>query len=103
MLAIVVGGASCPKSREGNKTMSGLPVQPRRLLLIGSVLVDILLYIERLPARGGDTIARQRLLTSGGGFNILAGAAPLRPCGGHACPVVARPNGVSFMSDPTSA
>jgi len=83
--------------------MSGLPVQPRRLLLIGSVLVDILLYIERLPVRGGDTIARQRLLTSGGGFNILAGAARLGMSVSYAGRVGDGPMGVQIMADLTSA
>jgi sugar/nucleoside kinase (ribokinase family) len=55
-----------------------LRIQPRRLVLVGSVLVDILMYIDHLPERGGDFIARQALLTSGGGFNVLVGAARLR-------------------------
>ena len=49
-----------------------LNVRPARLVLIGSVLVDVLLYVDRLPERGGDTFAQRSLLTSGGGFNILA-------------------------------
>jgi sugar/nucleoside kinase (ribokinase family) len=46
-------------------------------VLVGSVLVDIVMYVERLPERGGDTLAQRSLLTSGGGFNVLAGAARL--------------------------
>ena len=45
--------------------MSTLRIRPRRLLLVGSVLVDILMYVDRLPERGGDCIARRALLTSG--------------------------------------
>lgn len=52
-------------------------IQPRRLVLIGSVLVDILMYVDKLPERGGDCVARQAILTSGGGFNVLVGAARL--------------------------
>src|SRR2546421_7990373 len=52
-------------------------IQPRRLVLIGSVLVDILMYVDKLPERGGDCIARQAIFTSGGGFNVLVGAARL--------------------------
>jgi sugar/nucleoside kinase (ribokinase family) len=52
-------------------------IQPHRLVLVGSVLVDILIYVDRLPERGSDRIARQTLLTSGGGFNVLVGAARL--------------------------
>lgn len=46
-------------------------------MLVGSVLVDILMYVERLPERGGDTLAQRSMLTSGGGFNVLVGAARL--------------------------
>jgi sugar/nucleoside kinase (ribokinase family) len=52
-------------------------LRPRRLVLVGSVLVDILMYVERLPERGGDTIAQRSIFTSGGGFNVLAGAVRL--------------------------
>jgi len=52
-------------------------LRPTRLVLVGSVLVDIVMYVERLPERGGDTLAQRSLLTSGGGFNVLAGAARL--------------------------
>ncbi len=50
---------------------------PQRLMLVGSILVDILMYVDQLPARGGDRLARHALLTSGGGFNVLSGAARL--------------------------
>lgn len=52
-------------------------LQPRRLVLTGSILVDVLMYVDRLPERGGDLVARQSLVTSGGGFNVLVGAARL--------------------------
>jgi len=50
---------------------------PRRLVLVGSVLVDILLYVPRLPERGGDLLAERSLIMSGGGMNVLTGAARL--------------------------
>jgi sugar/nucleoside kinase (ribokinase family) len=50
---------------------------PRRLVLVGSVLVDILLYVPRLPERGGDLLAERSLIVSGGGMNVLAGGARL--------------------------
>ena len=50
---------------------------PRRLVLVGSVLVDILLYIDRLPERGGDRLAERSIIASGGGMNVLVGAARL--------------------------
>src|SRR5260370_35832578 len=57
--------------------MSTVSIQPRGLVLVGSILVDILMYVERLPERGGDAIAQRALYTSGGGFNVLVGAARL--------------------------
>ncbi len=47
---------------------------PRRLLLAGSVLVDIRMTVDRLPDRGGDQIARHTEVRSGGGFNVLVAA-----------------------------
>lgn len=52
-------------------------LRPRRLVLVGSVLVDVLVYIDQIPARDGDVLAGGRLVTSGGGFNLLAGAVRL--------------------------
>jgi sugar/nucleoside kinase (ribokinase family) len=57
--------------------MNILSGRPSRLVLVGSVLVDILMYIDRMPERGGDRVAQRALLTSGGGFNVLAGAQKL--------------------------
>ncbi len=51
--------------------------RPRRLVLVGSVLVDILLYVDRLPGRGGDRVAERSIVTSGGGMNVLLGASRL--------------------------
>lgn len=48
--------------------------RPRRLLLAGSVLVDIRMAVDRLPDRGGDQIASRTDVQSGGGFNVLAAA-----------------------------
>ena len=47
---------------------------PQRLVLAGSILVDILLYVDAFPERGGDVLARDRHLSSGGGFNVLSAA-----------------------------
>lgn len=66
--------------------MTDARIRPRRLVLVGSVLVDVLMYIERLPERGGDTLAHRATLTSGAGFNILVGAHRLGlvvACAGH--------------------
>ena len=47
----------------------------RRLVLVGSVIVDIVLYVEVLPERGGDVVASRSMTTAGGGFNVLSAAA----------------------------
>src|SRR5215210_3743305 len=47
----------------------------RRLVLVGSVIVDIVLYVEALPERGGDIVASRSMTTAGGGFNVLSAAA----------------------------
>ena len=78
-------------------------IQPRRLVLVGSILVDILMYIEQLPERGGDTIAQRTLSTSGGGFNILLGAARLGLPVCYAGRVGDGPMGLQVMRDLTIA
>ena len=50
---------------------------PRRLVVAGSILVDILLYVDTLPESGSDTLAHASLITTGGGFNVLTAARRL--------------------------
>jgi sugar/nucleoside kinase (ribokinase family) len=50
---------------------------PDRLVLVGSVIVDLLVRVPRLPDRGGDVVAGPPALQAGGGFNVLAAAARL--------------------------
>ncbi len=57
--------------------MTGVRVRPRRLVLVGSVVVDVLLYVDRLPDRGSDLLAREAVAGAGGGFNVLAAATRL--------------------------
>jgi sugar/nucleoside kinase (ribokinase family) len=57
--------------------MTGIRLRPRRLVLVGSIVVDVLLYVDRLPERGGDLLARQALAGAGGGFNVLVAATRL--------------------------
>ncbi len=83
--------------------MNTLRIQPRRLVLIGSVLVDILMYVDQLPERGSDCIAQRTLLTSGGGFNILVGAARLGMQVAYAGRVGDGPMGTQVMTDLTAA
>ncbi len=45
--------------------------------MVGSVVVDVLLYVDGLPERGGDVLARRMLTSAGGGFNLLLAAQRL--------------------------
>ncbi len=48
-----------------------------RLVSLGSVIVDLVLEVPRLPDRGGDVLATQRGITAGGAFNVLSAACRL--------------------------
>jgi sugar/nucleoside kinase (ribokinase family) len=50
---------------------------PRRLVVTGTVMVDILLYLDRMPEPGGASVASRSVVTAGAGYNLLAGAARL--------------------------
>jgi sugar/nucleoside kinase (ribokinase family) len=52
-------------------------LRPTRLVVVGTVLVDILLYLDRLPEPGGVAMASRSLVTPGAGYNLLAAAARL--------------------------
>ena len=58
-------------------SMAGMRMRPGRLVLVGSVVVDALLHVDRLPDRGGDLVARRLVTSAGGGFNVLVAAARL--------------------------
>lgn len=79
--------------------MSNIRLQPRRLVLVGSVLVDVLMYIEHLPERGGDTLARQTSFTTGAGFNVLSGARRLGLAAAYAGHVGTGPMGKQISAD----
>ncbi|MBY8876316.1 PfkB family carbohydrate kinase [Actinacidiphila acidipaludis] len=49
----------------------------RTLYLAGGVLVDLVMRVPRLPARGGDLFAEGAEFTPGGGFNVLTAARRL--------------------------
>ena len=46
----------------------------RRLLGLGSVVVDLVLHVDRLPEPGGDVLAGSSATTVGGGLNAIAAA-----------------------------
>ena len=77
--------------------------RPQRLVLVGSILVDILMYVDAMPPRGGDIIARQSLFNSGGGFNVLLGATQLALPVAYAGRVGSGPMGTQVMNDLTKA
>jgi ribokinase len=58
----------------------------RRLVSLGSVIVDLVLEVPKLPERGGDVLAAQRGLAAGGAFNVLSAAARLGLPGLYAGP-----------------
>jgi sugar/nucleoside kinase (ribokinase family) len=58
----------------------------KRLVSLGSVIVDLVLEVPRLPDRGGDILAAQRGLAAGGAFNVLSAAARLGLAGLYAGP-----------------
>lgn len=48
--------------------------RPRRLVLVGSVLVDVLMRVELLPERGSDVLARSAHAEVGFGRGVLTAA-----------------------------
>lgn len=58
----------------------------RRLVSLGSVIVDLVLRVPKLPDRGGDVLASQRGMAVGGAFNVLSAAARLGLPGLYAGP-----------------
>lgn len=59
---------------EPTGTMSG-PAPFRRLVSFGTVVVDVVAYVDELPPRGADLLARRGLIDAGGARNVLAAAA----------------------------
>ena len=58
----------------------------KRLVSLGSVIVDLVLELPRLPDRGGDVLAAQRGTAVGGAFNVLSAASRLGLPGLYAGP-----------------
>jgi len=58
----------------------------KRLVSLGSVIVDLVLELPRLPDRGGDVLASQRGMAVGGAFNVLSAASRLGLPGLYAGP-----------------
>jgi len=47
----------------------------RRLVCVGSVVIDIVMHVPRLPDPGGDVVAPTSRLTVGGAFNVMSAAS----------------------------
>ncbi len=48
-----------------------------RFILVDSVVVDVVMKVESLPARGSDTLVEHSDSFAGGGFNVMAAASRL--------------------------
>jgi len=48
---------------------------PPRFLCLDTLMIDVVVKIMRLPERGSDAVATDRLVTPGGGFNAMTAAA----------------------------
>jgi ribokinase len=53
------------------------PAPIRRLVGLGSILVDLAIEVPHLPERGGDVLAERSDKNAGGGFNVLSAAGRL--------------------------
>jgi len=52
-------------------------MRPRRLLLMASILMDVVVHVDAWPDRGGDRLAERGEVTPGGAFNLLMAARRL--------------------------
>jgi sugar/nucleoside kinase (ribokinase family) len=53
----------------------GVMVNARgRLVHIGSVIIDMVMYVPAFPERGGDVLATRSDITPGGGLNVMVSA-----------------------------
>lgn len=48
---------------------------PRRLVVVGGILVDLVLGVDVVPETGGDVLAREATVSVGGAFNVVSAAA----------------------------
>ena len=49
------------------------PPRPR-VVCLDTVMIDFALSVDVLPERGGDSLSRGRLVTAGGGYNMMSAA-----------------------------
>src|SRR5439155_16337841 len=70
----------------GRGTTQAAATMIKRLVSLGSVIVDLVLEVPALPDLGGDVLASQRGMAAGGAFNVLSAAARLGLPGIYAGP-----------------
>ncbi|MEZ0074184.1 PfkB family carbohydrate kinase [Planotetraspora sp. GP83] len=78
-------------------TFPSFPIS--RLVRVGSAIVDILLYVDHLPTRGGDVISSSYLHATGAGFNVLVGARRLGLPAAYGGLIGDGPHGVKIAAD----
>lgn len=49
----------------------------QRLISFGSTIVDIINYVDHLPARGSDALVKESLVMTGGAYNVESAASRL--------------------------
>ncbi|MCW3839006.1 PfkB family carbohydrate kinase [Micromonospora yasonensis] len=52
-----------------------MTARPARLVHTGNVVIDVVMYLPRLPESGGDVLASGSRITAGGGLNVMVSAA----------------------------
>lgn len=70
-----------------------LPVGEHRFIVAAQALVDVLMYVSRVPEPGGSCIAKRTVTQVGGSFNVAAAAARLGISTYYAGKVGSGPNG----------
>ncbi|NNN03260.1 MAG: sugar kinase [Acidimicrobiaceae bacterium] len=45
-----------------------------RVICLDTVMVDVVFDVAQLPTRGGDALSSRRVMTTGGGFNLMSAA-----------------------------
>ncbi|MFK3980893.1 PfkB family carbohydrate kinase [Micromonospora sp. NPDC050397] len=64
-----------PGSAVESPTGPGTGVGGGRLVHTGNVVIDVVMYLPRLPETGGDVLATGSRITAGGGLNVMVAAA----------------------------
>ncbi len=55
-----------------------MDMRPQRLVVVASILMDVTVWVQCWPDRGGDALAREGRMVPGGAFNVIAAASRLQ-------------------------